>query len=121
MTPEDLRQRTKLFALRVMRVVVALPETAQGRVIAHQLMKSGTSVAANYRAVCRARSRKDFVNKLGVVIEEADESAFWLEIIAEGGILKPHLVESLAREASEIVAIMTSARKTASRRKPDKS
>jgi len=118
MSPEELRQRTKQFTLRVMKVVAALPETAQGRVISYQLMKAGSSVAANYRAVCRPRSRKDFINKLGVVVEEADESAFWLEVIAEGEVLKPVLVEALQREANEIVAIMTAARCTALRLKP---
>ena len=72
-----------------MNAVGALPDNAQGRVIANQLMKSGSSVGANYRAVCRARTRKDFINKLGVVIEEADESAFWLEVICEAKILDP--------------------------------
>jgi four helix bundle protein len=70
----QLRSRTKLFPLRVMNVVTALPNDARGRVIEYQLMKAGSSVGANYRAVCRARTRKDFINKLGVVIEEADES-----------------------------------------------
>jgi four helix bundle protein len=116
MSPEELRQRTKQFTLRVMKVVEALPDTPQGRVIAHQLMKAGSSVGANYRAVCRVRSRKDFINKVGVVIEEADESAFWLEVIGEGGILKAPLVEPLLREANELVAILTAARRTAVRR-----
>jgi four helix bundle protein len=78
MNAVELRTRTKQFTLRILKVVAALPENAQGRVIAYQLMKAGSSVGANYRAVCRSRSRKDFINKLGVVIEEADESAFWL-------------------------------------------
>jgi four helix bundle protein len=116
MTPEAMRQRTKQFTLRVMKVVAALPDTAQGRVIAHQLMKSGSSVGANYRAVCRARSSKDFINKLGVVIEEADESAFWLEVIGEGEVLPTVRVEALLQEANELVAIVTAARRTAVRR-----
>ena len=119
MTPEEMRRRTKLFTLRVMKVVAALPDNAQGRVVAYQLMKSGSSVGANYRAVCRARSRKDFINKLGVVIEEADESAFWLEVIGEGEVMKAALVEPLLNEANEIIAIVTAARNTAKRRKPD--
>jgi four helix bundle protein len=116
MTPEEMRRRTKQFTLRVMNVVAALPDTAAGRVIAHQLMKAGSSVGANYRAVCRARSRKDFINKLGVVIEEADESAYWLEVIGEGSVLKSTLIGPLLQEANEIVAILTAARKTAIRR-----
>ena len=99
-----------------MKVVAALPDTAQGRVIANQLMKSGSSVGANYRAVCRARSGKDFINKLGVVIEEADESAFWLEVIGEGEVLPAIRVEALLQEANELVAIVTAARRTAVRR-----
>jgi len=99
-----------------MKVIEALPDNARGRVIANQLMKAGSSVGANYRAVCRARSDKDFVNKLGVVIEEADESAFWLEVIGEGEILKPVLVQALLQEANELVAMLTAARLTCSRR-----
>jgi four helix bundle protein len=81
-----------------MRVISALPDSAQGRIISHQLMKAGSSVGANYRAVCRARTRKDFINKLGVVIEEADESAFWLEVSGEGNVLDPQqLAPAVAR------------------------
>src|SRR5688572_14116997 len=116
MNPEQLRARTKQFTLRVMNVVAALPDNAQGRVIAHQLMKSGSSVGANYRAVCRSRTRKDFINKLGVVIEEADESAYWLEVIGEGNVLDPRAIGPLLQEANELVAIFTAARKSARRR-----
>jgi four helix bundle protein len=111
-----LRTRTKRFTLRVMNVVAALPDNAQGRVIGYQLMKAGGSVGANYRAVCRARTRKDFINKLGVVIEESDESAFWLEVISEGNVLDPKLIAPLLQEANELVAMFTAARKTARRR-----
>jgi four helix bundle protein len=116
MNAEELRARTKRFTLRVMRVVAALPDNAQGRVIAYQLMKSGGSVGANYRAVCRARTRKDFINKLGVVIEEADESAFWLEVTGEGNVLDQKQIAPLMQEANELVAIFTAARKTARRK-----
>lgn len=119
MNAEQLRSRTKQFTLRVMNVVAALPDNAQGRVISYQLMKSGSSVGANYRAVCRSRTRKDFINKLGVVIEEADESAFWLEVISEGNLLDAKLVGPLLREANELVAIFTAARKTARRKAKD--
>ena len=95
MNADQLRARTKQFTLRVMNVVAALPDNAQGRVVQYQLMKSGSSVGANYRAVCRARTRKDFINKLGVVLEEADESAYWLEVIGEGNVLAPKLVAPL--------------------------
>jgi four helix bundle protein len=113
MTTEKMRARTKQFTLRVMKVVSALPDNTQGRIISHQLMKSGSSVGANYRAVCRARTRRDFINKLGVVIEEADESAFWLEVTGEGNVLDPRQLAPLLQEANEIVAILTAALKTA--------
>jgi four helix bundle protein len=116
MTPDEMRQRTKQFALRVMNLVDALPNTVRGRCIANQLVRSGTSVGANYRAVCRARSRKEFVSKLGVVVEEADESAFWMELIAESGLMTAKRVGDLLREANEIVAITAKARKTAARK-----
>jgi four helix bundle protein len=117
MNAEELRARTKRFTLRVMKLVAALPDNAQGRVTGYQLMKAGGSVGSNYRAVCRARTRKDFINKLGVVIEEADESAFWLEVIGEGNVLDPTLIAPLLQEANELVAIFTASRITA-RRKP---
>src|ERR1700748_4016567 len=87
MTERELLKRTKQFALRIFTLVGALPQTIPGRAVAAQLIRSGTSVAANYRAACRARSKPEFVAKLGVVEEEADESAFWLEIIIETGLL----------------------------------
>jgi four helix bundle protein len=108
----ELRARTKNFALRIMKLVAALPATVQGRAIAGQLMRAGSSVGANYRAVCRARSRKDFINKLGIVIEEADECGFWLEIISDGGLISTSRIEPLLKEANELVAIMVAARST---------
>lgn len=113
MTEDDLKKRTKRFALRVLKLVAALPRTIAGRTIGNQLARSGTSVPANYRAACRARSKAEFVSRLGVVEEEADESAFWLELTMEGGLLKRELVEPLWIEANELVAIMTSSRKSA--------
>src|SRR6185295_805988 len=100
-------------ALRVMKLVEALPRTVQGRSIASQLMRSGTSVAANYRAACRARSKTEFIAKLGTVEEEADESLFWLELIIEGAFLTEKQVRPLLIEASELVAITVSSKKTA--------
>jgi four helix bundle protein len=114
MTERELLQRTKQFALRIFKLVGALPQTIQGRAVAAQL-RSGTSVAANYRAACRARSKPEFVAKLGVVEEEADESAFWLELIMETNLLSVTKVEPLLSEASEIVAIMASSKKTAAK------
>ena len=115
MTENDLKKRTKQFALRVLKLVAALPRTIAGRTIGNQLARSGTSVPANYRAACRARSKAEFISRLGVVEEEADESALWLELIIEGGLLKRELVEPLWNEANELVAIMTSSRKSAGR------
>jgi len=106
MNPQELKERTKQFALRVMRLVDALPRTAKGNVVAGQLMRSGTSVAANYRAACRGRSRAEFVAKIGVVEEEADETALWLELIIEDKILPEKKIVSLLVEANELVAIM---------------
>jgi four helix bundle protein len=109
----DLKARTKQFALRVMKMVDALPRTIQGRTIAKQITRSATSVAANYRAACRARSRAEFIAKIGVVEEEADESCFWLELIIDSGLLTDERIRPLLSEASELVAIMAASRKSA--------
>lgn len=113
MTKEELKNRTKQFALRTIKLTNTLPSTELGRIIKNQLLRCSTSVASNYRAVCRSRSMLDFIAKLSVVEEEADESAFWLEIIIECGLIKKELVEPLLKEANEIVAIMVSAKRTA--------
>ena len=113
MTEDDLKKRTKLFALRILKLVAALPRNLAGRTIGGQLVRAGTSVAANYRAACRARSKAEFISRLGVVEEEADESALWLELIMESELMKKALVEPLWIEADELVAIMTSSRKSA--------
>jgi four helix bundle protein len=115
MTERELLDRTKKFALRVFKLVGPLPRTIQGKAVAGQLIRSGTSVAANYRAACRARSKPEFIAKLGVVEEEADENAFWLELIIETDLLSVGKVRPLLTEACEIVAIMASSKKTASR------
>ena len=115
MNAEDLKKRTKAFALRILRLAAALPNTIEGRVIRGQLVRAGTSVGANYRAACRGRSRAEFVAKLGVVEEESDESAFWLELIIEGEFLTQRVVEPLLREANELVKIMARSRLSASR------
>jgi four helix bundle protein len=115
MTERELLDRTKQFALRVFKLVSALPRTIQGKAVAAQLIRSGASVAANCRAAGRARSKSEFIAKLGVVKEEADESAFWLELIIETDLLSGAKVRPLLAEAGEIVAIMASSKKTASR------
>ena len=106
MNREELKERTKQFALRVMRLVDALPKSTKGRALAGQLIRSGTSVAANYRAACRGRSRAEFIAKIGVVEEEADETALWLELIIADELLSKKKVQSLLDEANELVAIM---------------
>ena len=106
MKPEELKERTKQFALRVMHLVDALPKSTKARAIAQQIVRSGTSVAANYRAACRARSRAEFISRIGVVEEEADETALWLELIIADKILADKKVLPLLTEANEVVAIM---------------
>ena len=109
----DLKARTKQFALRVMKMVDVLPRTIQGRTIAKQIIRSATSVAANYRSACRARSRAEFIAKIGVVEEEADETCFWLELIIDSGLLTEERIRPLLSEAGELVAIMAASRKSA--------
>jgi len=109
----DLKARTKQFAIRVMELVDALPRAIQGRAVASQIIRSATSVATNYRAAGRARSRAEFIGKLGVVEEEADETAFWLELIIDSALLTEARIHPLLMEAGEIVAIMAASRKSA--------
>ena len=111
----ELKQRTKLFALRVMKLVDALPRSRSGNAIGNQLVRSGTAVGANYRATCRARSKAEFIAKIGVVEEEADESGFWMELIVDGDLLPVTRVAALLQEASELTAIMAASRISASR------
>lgn len=113
MTEVELKQRTKQFALRILRLVDELPNTIAGRVIAGQLVRAGTSVGANYRAACRGRSKADFTAKLGIVVEEADESGYWMELIIEGTLLPEERVQPLLTEANEITAIMVASVHTA--------
>ena len=112
MNQQTLKDRTKFLALRVIKLVTVLPNTVAGRAIGNQLIRSGTSVGCNYRAACRGRSRAEFISKMGIVIEEADETAYWLEIIIESRIMKQELIEPLLCEASEIIAIMAASKKT---------
>jgi four helix bundle protein len=112
MNKEELKNRTKEYALRIIKLVKALPNTTEGRVIGNQLIRSGTSIGANYRAALRARSRAEFIAKLGIVIEEADESEFWLELIIEAKLLKKVLVEPILKETNELIAIFVSTRKS---------
>ena len=110
----ELKQRTKRFALSVIRTVKLLPNDRIGWTITNQIVRSSTSIAANYRAVCRAKSTKDFVYKIDVVIEEADETQFWLEMIYELELISPkNRITKLIKEADELVAIFVSSSKTA--------
>ena len=110
---EELKDRTKQFALRILKLVSALPRTVDGRAIANRIVRSGTSVAANYRSACRARSRSEFVAKIGVVLEETDETLLWLELISTAKLLPASRVTALLAEANGLVAIFVSSRKSA--------
>jgi len=113
MTKEELIKRTKEFAHRCIKLAMSLPGTDLGKHIRRQLIRCSTSVAANYRATCLAQSKASFISKLSIVLEEADESYFWLEFIIDEGLLKRRLVDSLLMEAEELKAIFISSLKTA--------
>jgi four helix bundle protein len=112
---EQLRARTKQFAIRIVRLFKCLPKTDEARIIGKQVLRAGTSVAANYRAVNRARSRAEFISKMGVVVEEADETVFWLELLVETGIVNMTRLGNLLTEANEILAIFAASHWTARR------
>lgn len=117
MEHENLKARTKSFALRIVKLVESLPKSCTSDVIGRQLMRSGKSVVANYRSSCRACSNADFISKMGIVEEEADESLLWLELLVESGVLKEKSVAPLMKEADELVAIIVSSIKTARKNK----
>ena len=110
---QALKDRTRMFAIRIVRLCRKLPSTAEGRIIGSQLLRSGMSVGANYRAVCRARSKAEFAAKMGIVIEEADETAFWLELLLNLELFSRHQLENLFSEADQLVTIFVSSRRTA--------
>ena len=107
---EVLKQRTKDFSLRIIRLFQALPKTDEAKMIGRQLLRSTTSVAANYRAACRARSDAEFFSKISIVVEEADETLFWLELLLEANIIEKYLIESLLDESEQLVKIMNTIR-----------
>lgn len=109
---EILKNRTKQFAIRIVKLFRALPKNDEARVIGKQVLRSGTSVAANYRAVCRARSNAEFIAKIGTVVEEADETVFWLELLIETEIISLQKMKSLLNEANELLAIFAAAQIT---------
>src|SRR5437773_6726412 len=120
MKTAELQERTKSFALRVLNLIERLPNTIGGRVLANQLARSATSVGANYRAACRARSRAEFASKLGTVAEEADESLYWLELIRDGNFVPEKKLAFLVSEADELTAIFTAGRRTSSKNQTSK-
>ena len=111
--PEQLRDRTKAFALRVIRLFRSLPYKPDAQVLGKQMLRCGTSVAANYRAVCRSRSKAEFISRMGVVVEEADEAVLWLELLTESGIVPEEKTLELLAEARELTAIFTASQHTA--------
>lgn len=116
MNPAELKERTKAYGLRIIRLFEALPTRGiAASIIGRQLIRSGTSVGANYRAACRAKSRADFISKMGTVEEEADESLYWLEMLMEAGMVKPERIQGLRAEGNEILAVVVSSINTARR------
>jgi four helix bundle protein len=110
---QQLQDRTKMFAVRIVRAFAALPKQEAARIIGRQFLRSGTSVAANYRAASRARSKAEFIAKLGVVVEEADETLFWLDLLVESGLIRVDIVKPLRSECEELVRIFASSLATA--------
>lgn len=117
MNAEQFTVRTKAFALRVIRLVEALPKSRTTDVLARQLLRSATSVGANYRAACRAKSRADFVAKMGTVEEECDEAIYWMEVLVETGIVKPTCLSALMEEANELLSMVVASIRTARNRR----
>ena len=115
MSELDLKKRMKAFAIRILKLVDALPKTTAGRALASQIVRSGTSVAANYRAACRAKSPADFIAKMGIVEEEADETLFWLELLEEADLVPAAKLMAIKQEANELIAITVASIKTARR------
>jgi four helix bundle protein len=110
---KQLQERTKRFAIGIIRLFRILPRTEEGRIVGRQLIRAGTSVGANYRAVCRARTKAEFTAKMGVVVEEADETVFWLEILVEAEIFPLSKAEGLLNEANELLAVFAASQRTA--------
>jgi four helix bundle protein len=112
MNSNDLKNRTKIFALEIIKLISVFPNSNVARVISNQILRSGTSVGANYRAASRAKSEKDFVNKLKICEEECDETIYWLELIEESGLLKNDLTQLLIKEGNELTAIFVASLNT---------
>jgi len=114
---DALKERTKQFAIRIVAVSRSLPRSREAAVIGKQLLRSGTAVAANYRAVCRARSKAEFISRMGIVVEEADETVFWLELLGDTGLAPAAKLALLLKEANELVAICAASLRTAKHNK----
>jgi four helix bundle protein len=112
---EELKKRSKQFAIRIVKLSQALPNSREAWVLGKQVLRSGTAVAANYRAACRARSKAEFVSKIGIVVEEVDETIFWLELLVETDIVAKRRMTSLLEEARELLAIFAASQRTARR------
>jgi four helix bundle protein len=118
MNRDEMRNRTKQFALRIIRLSSALPRTREGDVLGRQVLKSGTSVGANYRESLRASSRRHFMTIVETALREADETDYWLELLTESGLIRPGRLGPLARECRELVAILSATVRTTKRRMP---
>jgi four helix bundle protein len=118
MDEAELKQRTKRFALRVIKLVESLPKSTAADVPGRQVARSGAYVGANYRSACRGRSKAEFASKIGICAEEADETVYWLELIQEAALVRPKLLEELLREANELAAIFIASSRTAQGRAP---
>jgi four helix bundle protein len=116
--PFELRERTKLFGLRIVKMFVALPKSDEARVLGKQVLRSGTSVGANYREAHRARSKAEFVSKVGDCLKELDETAYWLELLTESGIVKPTKLAALQDETNQLLAILTTISKNTKNPRP---
>lgn len=116
MNSEELKRRTKKFALDIIKLVENFPKNKIGDIIGRQLLKSATSIGANYRSACRAQSKAHFVSKISIVEEEADEALYWLEIAIESGLINQEIVKNLIKEANELTSIFTASRKTSKKK-----
>jgi len=113
----DLKERTKKFALRIIKLFTSLPKTAEAQVIGKQVLRSGTSVGAQYREACRSRSNSEFISKMQSSLQELDETAYWLELLVDGGMVKSEKLSELRKETDELIAIFVSSVKTARTKK----
>ncbi len=112
LTSKDLKERTKQFSIDIVKLVICLAQNGTAKVLGKQILRSGTSVGANYRAACRAKSQRDFINKLAIVIEQADETQFWIELLVSSELIERDKAAILWKEADELIRILTASSKT---------